>query len=117
MNRRGFMAGILAAGFAPAAIGSGILMPVRSLGTFRHFAGHFTSDIRFCTVPYDFVVDREMTLGEIASWARNVVIVDGGRITVEARDTLLLDSLTKYHTYAEAHRPRLAPMSPRFATA
>jgi hypothetical protein len=29
MNRRGFLAGILAAGVAPAAIGSGILMPVR----------------------------------------------------------------------------------------
>jgi hypothetical protein len=31
MNRRGFLAGILAAGFAPAAIGSGVLMPVRQI--------------------------------------------------------------------------------------
>lgn len=31
MNRRGFLAGILASGVAPAAIGSGILMPVRPL--------------------------------------------------------------------------------------
>lgn len=31
MNRRGLLAGILAAGFAPAAIGSGILMPVRRI--------------------------------------------------------------------------------------
>lgn len=31
MKRRGFLAGILAAGFAPAAIGSGILMPVRQI--------------------------------------------------------------------------------------
>ncbi len=30
-TRRGFLAGILAAGFAPAAIGSGILMPVKQL--------------------------------------------------------------------------------------
>lgn len=31
MNRRGFLAGILAAGVAPAVVGSGILMPVRAL--------------------------------------------------------------------------------------
>jgi len=31
MRRRGFLAGILAAGVAPAAVGSGVLMPVRSL--------------------------------------------------------------------------------------
>lgn len=34
MNRRGFLgglAGIFAAGFAPAAIGSGVLMPVRKV--------------------------------------------------------------------------------------
>ena len=31
MKRRGFLAGILAAGFAPAVVGSGILMPVRRL--------------------------------------------------------------------------------------
>ena len=31
VNRRGLLAGILAAGFAPAAIGSGILMPVRRI--------------------------------------------------------------------------------------
>jgi len=30
MKRRGFLAGILAAGFAPAVVGSGILMPVKS---------------------------------------------------------------------------------------
>jgi hypothetical protein len=30
-TRRGFLAGILAAGFAPAAIGSGVLMPVRKI--------------------------------------------------------------------------------------
>lgn len=37
MNRRGLLAGILAAGFAPAAVGSGILMPVRRL---RHALQH-----------------------------------------------------------------------------
>lgn len=31
MNRRGFLKSILAAGFAPAVVGSGILMPVRQL--------------------------------------------------------------------------------------
>lgn len=31
MQRRGFLAGILAAGFAPAAVGSGILMPVKKV--------------------------------------------------------------------------------------
>lgn len=31
MNRRGFLASILAAGVAPAVVGSGILMPVRKL--------------------------------------------------------------------------------------
>lgn len=31
MQRRGFLAGILAAGFAPAAIGSGVLMPVKKI--------------------------------------------------------------------------------------
>lgn len=31
MNRRSFLASILASGFAPAAIGSGVLMPVRQL--------------------------------------------------------------------------------------
>jgi hypothetical protein len=31
MNRRGFLGAILAAGFAPAAIGSGVLMPARPL--------------------------------------------------------------------------------------
>jgi hypothetical protein len=35
MQRRGFLAGILAAGFAPAAIGSGVLMPVRKIATIR----------------------------------------------------------------------------------
>lgn len=30
-TRRGFMASILAAGFAPAAVGSGVLMPVRKV--------------------------------------------------------------------------------------
>lgn len=30
-TRRGFLAGILAAGFAPAAIGSGVLMPVKKI--------------------------------------------------------------------------------------
>lgn len=32
-TRRGFLATILAAGVAPAAVGSGILMPVRPLGS------------------------------------------------------------------------------------
>lgn len=31
MKRRSFLAGILAAGMAPAAVGSGILMPVRKV--------------------------------------------------------------------------------------
>ncbi len=31
MNRRGFLAGILGAGVAPAVVGSGVLMPVRKL--------------------------------------------------------------------------------------
>lgn len=33
MQRRSFLAGILAAGFAPAAIGSGVLMPTRQIWT------------------------------------------------------------------------------------
>jgi len=33
MNRRSFLASILAAGVAPAVIGSGILMPVRKIWT------------------------------------------------------------------------------------
>jgi len=33
MNRRSFIASILAAGIAPAVVGSGILMPVRKLWT------------------------------------------------------------------------------------
>lgn len=33
MNRRGFLSSILAAGMAPAAIGSGVLMPVRQIWT------------------------------------------------------------------------------------
>lgn len=31
MNRRGFLASILAAGVAPAAIGSGVLMPIKRI--------------------------------------------------------------------------------------
>lgn len=31
MKRRGFLASILAAGVAPAAIGSGVLMPIRKI--------------------------------------------------------------------------------------
>ena len=31
MNRRGFLSSILAAGVAPAAIGSGVLMPIRQI--------------------------------------------------------------------------------------
>lgn len=31
MQRRGFLGAILAAGFAPAAVGSGVLMPVRRI--------------------------------------------------------------------------------------
>lgn len=31
MDRRGFLQGILAAGVAPAVVGSGILMPIRQL--------------------------------------------------------------------------------------
>lgn len=33
MNRRGFLSSILAAGVAPAAIGSGVLMPVKQIWT------------------------------------------------------------------------------------
>ena len=49
VSRRGFlkgMAGILAAGVAPAAIGSGILMPVRSLWTPASYAPRLTA---YCT--------------------------------------------------------------------
>lgn len=43
MKRRGFLAGILAAGFAPATIGSGVLMPVRRiLAPVRRTSGIFT---------------------------------------------------------------------------
>lgn len=38
MNRRGFLGAILAAGFAPAAIGSGVLMPVRQRIVTPHWA-------------------------------------------------------------------------------
>ena len=40
MERRGFLAGILAAGFAPAAIGSGVLMPVRALNGLGRYPIH-----------------------------------------------------------------------------
>lgn len=33
MDRRGFLAGILAAGFAPAVVGSGVLMPIKKIWT------------------------------------------------------------------------------------
>lgn len=35
MNRRGFLKAILAAGVAPAVVGSGVLMPVRGLISMR----------------------------------------------------------------------------------
>lgn len=57
MTRRGFlagMAGILAAGVAPAVIGSGILMPVRQAPA----------------------IGRWYTWGGAGQWAR-IVIVDG----------------------------------------
>jgi hypothetical protein len=45
-TRRGFLASILAAGFAPAAIGSGVLMPVKKIaspiGSWADGEGGFT---------------------------------------------------------------------------
>lgn len=37
MNRRGFLGAILAAGVAPAVVGSGILMPVRARPEYKFF--------------------------------------------------------------------------------
>lgn len=40
MNRRGFLSAILAAGVAPAVVGSGILMPVRMVHPVRLFTAN-----------------------------------------------------------------------------
>lgn len=46
MKRRGFLASILAAGFAPAAVGSGVLMPVRpQVITLRDWAAQHLADM------------------------------------------------------------------------
>lgn len=45
INRRSFMAGILAAGAAPAVARSGMLMPVRELWTPPLYLGSLSADI------------------------------------------------------------------------
>lgn len=47
MKRRGFLASILAAGFAPAAVGSGVLMPVRKLIVPRFTGRELWARLRF----------------------------------------------------------------------
>ena len=41
INRRGFLQSILAAGIAPAVVGSGILMPVRQIWRFEELPGGY----------------------------------------------------------------------------
>jgi hypothetical protein len=69
MNRRGFLGGlsaILASGFAPAAIGSGVLMPVRPLVWAPR------SVVEIIGVDRGFTADRSLSLGvrrmEDGSW-------------------------------------------------
>jgi outer membrane lipoprotein SlyB len=61
-TRRGFLAGILAAGFAPAAIGSGVLMPVRKI--VQPFAGEVSGMA---------ILQRQMTRQE-AQQAMNLMM-------------------------------------------
>lgn len=55
MNRRNFlggMAGILAAGFAPAAIGSGVLMPARKILVPEDFPDFYTRTYKVPREPF-----------------------------------------------------------------
>ncbi len=60
MNRRGFLAGILAAGVAPAVVGSGILMPVRM--------------VQPITDPFEIL--------SLEEYARRAIIKDGGLVQI-----------------------------------
>lgn len=81
MNRRGFMAGILAAGFAPAAIGSGVLMPVRQIVG----DGNIIRDCwdYYPMPPGVFYVNRPMLASEIPAWCQQICITPGGSIAFE----------------------------------
>lgn len=64
MNRRGFLGAILAAGVAPAAIGSGILMPVRLVESCGwasgiHFDGALTRVTGLVTTDREHIVYTE----------------------------------------------------------
>jgi hypothetical protein len=61
MNRRSFLGAILAAGFAPAAIGSGVLMPARPL--WRPWLVLATSDFHLGLEHVEFVHTDGWTTG------------------------------------------------------
>ena len=66
-SRRGFlkgMAGILAAGVAPAAIGSGILMPIRNLWTPPTF------EEVLATMPDHYVVGVDNAAYDYTAWVK-----------------------------------------------
>ena len=66
MERRGFLAGILAAGFAPAFVGSGVLMPVRSIALPGSFVVHMTT--RLGRYPLHFHRYADWTIPDGAVW-------------------------------------------------
>lgn len=68
MNRRNFitgMAGILASGFAPAVIGSGVLMPVRKI--------FVPPPLSINMIPRTVISIRDAYMLELNEWARREV--------------------------------------------
>jgi len=91
MNRRGFLQAILAAGVAPAFVGSGVLMPVRELWTPRKY-------------PFDQVTLRRfIPLASIAPLREGDVWRDGAFAWVDVTMTVE-EYMRKYARPLHNHR-------------
>ncbi len=84
-TRRGFLAGILAAGFAPAAIGSGILMPVRSIVTPRDAVFDLMEALwlECSSMPPPTITNQQILEAAQRAWVRTTIKYqpDGSRLT------------------------------------
>lgn len=81
MKRRSFLANILAAGVAPAAIGSGILMPVKQIIIPQHYKSLRGGERKFGL----YTVDEAGLHAECATIAESRLLLDDWYIRVMAR--------------------------------
>jgi hypothetical protein len=88
MNRRGFLGSILAAGYAPAAIGSGVLMPVRKVWVpEQHFVHRVEAQADDGIVIAFYVMAPDYALGDRVSVQTGGFIAAGRIVSLEHRFT------------------------------